>query len=52
MYFDADFNVFFKLIKVHLMVSELYTYQNARCNDKKKSLVAVCVEEKVFIFYV
>jgi len=27
--------VFFKLIKVHLLVSELYIYQNARCNDKK-----------------
>jgi len=27
--------VFFKLIKVHLLVSELYIHQNARCNDKK-----------------
>ena len=27
---------FFKLIKVHLLVSVLYMYQNARCNDKKK----------------
>ena len=27
---------FFKLIKVHLLVSELYIYQNARCNDQKK----------------
>ena len=26
---------FFKLMKVHLLVSELYIYQNARCNDKK-----------------
>jgi len=26
--------VFFKLIKVHLLVSELYIYQTARCNDK------------------
>ena len=34
----AYFNVFFKLIKVHLLVSELYIYQNARCNDKKKTL--------------
>jgi len=25
--------VFFKLIKVRLLVSELYIYQNARCND-------------------
>ena len=25
MYFNANFNVFFKLIKVHLLVSELFT---------------------------
>ena len=32
------FNVFFfKLINVHLLVSELYIYQNIRCSDKKKS---------------
>ena len=36
MYFNVNFNVFFELIKVHLLVSELYIYQNARCNDKKK----------------
>ena len=35
MYFNVNFNVFFKLIKVHLLVSELYIYQTARCNDKK-----------------
>jgi len=34
--FYVNFNVFFKLIKVHLLVSELYIYQNAWCNDKKK----------------
>jgi len=33
-YFNVNFNVFFKLIKVHLLVSELYIYQNVRCNDK------------------
>ena len=27
--------MFFKLIKMHLLVRELYVYQNARCNDKK-----------------
>ena len=27
--------MFFKLIKVHLLVSELYAYQNSQCNDKK-----------------
>ena len=37
MYFNVNFNVFFKLIKVHLLVSELYIYQNARCNDKEKT---------------
>ena len=36
MYFNVNFNVFFKLIKEHLLVSELYIYQNARCNDKKE----------------
>jgi hypothetical protein len=34
-HFNVNFNVFFKLIKVHLLVSELYIYQNARCNNKK-----------------
>jgi len=34
-YFIVNFNVFFKLIKVRLLVSEPYIYQNARCNDKK-----------------
>jgi len=34
-YFNVNFNVFFKSIKVYLLVSELYIYQNARCNDKK-----------------
>jgi hypothetical protein len=28
--------VFFKLIKAHLLVSELYIHQNAKCDDKKK----------------
>ena len=26
--------MFFKLIKLHLLVSELYICQNAQCNDK------------------
>jgi hypothetical protein len=33
-YFNVNFNVFLNK-KVHLLVSELYIYQNARCNDKK-----------------
>ena len=36
MYFNVNFNVFFKLIKVHLLVSELYIHQNARCNDQNR----------------
>jgi len=40
-YFDVNFNVFFKLIKVHLLVSELYVHQNAGCNDKIKQTVLV-----------
>ena len=39
MYFNVNFNVFFKLIKVHCLASELYIYQNARCNDKKMWVV-------------
>ena len=34
-YFNVNFNVFFKLIKVNLLVNELYIYQNAQCSDKK-----------------
>ena len=37
MYFNVNFNVFFKLIKVHLLVSELYMRQSAQCNDIKKT---------------
>ena len=35
MYFNVNFYVFFKLIKVHLLVSEMYIYQNARYKNKK-----------------
>ena len=34
MYFNVNFNVLFKFTKVHLLLSELYIYQNARCNNK------------------
>ena len=37
MYFNVNFNVFFKFIKEHLLASELYIHQNARCNDKNLS---------------
>jgi hypothetical protein len=36
-YFSVNFNVFFKLKKVHMLISELYIHQNARCNDKKST---------------
>ena len=39
MYFNVNFNVFFKLINVHLLVSEFYIYQ--KMHDaiiKKKKL--------------
>ena len=42
MYFNVNFNVFFKLITVHLFVSELYIYKNARCKDKKKKQLILC----------
>ena len=41
-YFNVNFNVFFKLIRVHLLVSELYIHQNARCNDKE-SHILICI---------
>ena len=44
MYFNVNFNVFFTLIKVHLLVSELYIHQNAQCNDKNL--------KKIIIYYV
>ena len=38
MYFNVNFNVLFKLIKVHLLVSELNIHQNARSNDKNQNI--------------
>ena len=35
MYFNVNFYVFLNK-NVHLLVSELYIYQNVRCNNKKK----------------
>ena len=43
MYFNVNFNVFFKLIKVHLLVSELYIYQNGSFNHKKAIVVSLTV---------
>jgi len=42
-YFNINCNVFFKLIKVHLLVRERYIYQNARHNNKKKSEARIWV---------
>ena len=51
MYFYVNFNVFFKLIKVHLLVSELYVYQKARFNNKKKINVKI-FRKRFFFFFV
>ena len=40
-YFNVNFYVFYKLIKVHLLVTELYIYQNSQCNNKKMSKIHV-----------
>ena len=42
MYFNVNFNVLFKLIRVHLLVCELYVYQNVRCNDKNFVEIILC----------
>ena len=42
MHFNVNFNVFFKLIKVYWLVSELCIYQNVRYNDKKKVEPCFC----------
>ena len=46
MYFNVIFNVFFKLMKVYLLVSELYIYQNARFNDNKKDSKALSATKR------
>jgi len=48
-YFNVNFNAFFKLIKVHLLVSELNVYQNARCNDKKKIILSTLRQLSVIL---
>ena len=35
MYFNVNFNVFFKIKNVKLLASVLYVHQTARCNNKK-----------------
>ena len=55
MYFNVNFNVFFKLIKVHLLVSELYTYirlHGANDNKTQKNifvLIVKCTALQAFI---
>ena len=48
-YFNVNFNVFFKLIKVHLLVSELYIYHNARCNDKEINTGCLCLNTLAYV---
>jgi len=40
-YFNVNFNVFFLNRKVHFLVSELYIYKNARCNNKENSITVL-----------
>ena len=35
-YFNVNFKVFFKLIKMNLLVSEIYIYKNVRRNNKNE----------------
>ena len=52
MYFNANFKVFFKLKKLHLLVRKLYIYQNARCNNKNnKKIVFLLITQKQFCEY-
>ena len=46
MYFNENFNVFFKLIKVGLLVSEIYIYQ---LNDSYSKILRV-VSQNTLIF--
>ena len=34
---------FFKIKKVHLLVSELYIYQNARRNNKRRDKILIVI---------
>ena len=47
MYFNINFNEFFKLIKAHLLLTELYVYQNAR-SIYKNSLFHIYVSYKYY----
>ena len=38
---------FLKLKKVHLLVNELYIYQNARCNDKKRKHLCIRMWDRI-----
>ena len=43
--------MFFKLIKVLLLVSKLYIYQNARCNDKKTSMPKYDIGTFIYLYF-
>ena len=51
MYFNVHFNVSVKLIKMHFVVSELYIYQNARCNNKKNDCSGQSIVRSFFMAY-
>jgi len=50
-YFNVNFNVFFKLIKVYFLVSELYIHQNARCKDTRKLKFMICDTYEILFGY-
>ena len=39
--------MFFKIKKVHFLVSELYIYRNARCNNKKSCVKHLKIKSKL-----
>jgi len=48
-YVNVNFNCFFKLIKVHFLVSELYINQNTRRNDKNNLYDLLFLQQSVYI---
>ena len=42
MYFNVNFNVFFKLIKVHFSVKKLHTLRNFVCKLRILKIALIC----------
>ena len=47
MYFNANFNVFFKLIKVHLLVSELNVYKQSHERTEDQQTETDCPKTRL-----